>query len=87
MSRVISKFLISWRRTYKNVCAYETSKSRAWPEQCSSTTLKAVRRTLERYKNNRERDRERERGGGGRKDVCIYGSKTDKRAEKDQRDG
>lgn len=50
--------------------AYETSKPRAWPEQCSSTTLKAVRRTLERYKNDRERDRGREREEG-RMCVCM----------------
>lgn len=52
--------------------AYETSKPRAWPEQCSSTTLKAVRRTLERYKNNRERERDRGREREeGRTCVCM----------------
>lgn len=51
--------------------AYETSKPRAWPEQCSSTTLKAVRRTLERYKNNREREREIE-GERERKEGRVY---------------
>lgn len=52
--------------------AYETSKPRAWPEQCSSTTLKAVRRTLERYKNNREREREIEgEREEGRTCVCM----------------